>query len=75
MLVPLNHRALRHGCVLDRHQIVHRLVPEQKSAGMDRQVTRKVEDLVGELEQMFMEAAGEVEPHLLEDIRPHILIR
>jgi hypothetical protein len=41
-----------HGRVLDRHQVVHRLVAEQKAAGVDRQVAREVDDLAGQAQQV-----------------------
>ena len=41
-LIPLNNRALRHGGVLDRHYVVYRLMAEQKTTRMNRQMARKV---------------------------------
>ena len=36
LFVPLNHRALRHRRVFDRHHIVYRFMAEQKAAGVNR---------------------------------------
>ena len=47
VLVPLDDGAARHRGVLDRHDVVDRLVTEQKAAGVDREVARELEDLVG----------------------------
>ena len=38
--------------VLDRHEVVHRLVAQQEAAGVDRQVAREVQDLVGQPQQV-----------------------
>ncbi len=40
--VPLDHRALGHRGVFDRHHVVHRFVAEQKPAGVDRQMAWKI---------------------------------
>ena len=45
LLVPLDDRTVAHGAVLDGNQVAHRLVAEQKSAGVNGQVAGKVLDL------------------------------
>ena len=45
VLVPLDHRAVRHRGVLDGDQTAHGFVPEQESSGVDGQMARKVDDL------------------------------
>src|SRR5690606_6719365 len=37
VLVPLDDRAIRHRAVLDRDEIAHRLLAEEKAAGVDRE--------------------------------------
>src|SRR4029078_6601444 len=73
-LVPLNYRALRHGGVFDRHQIVHRLVAEQKTAGMNRKMARKVQDFVRQLDQMLVQGCRRMDTHLRQRLGAYRLI-
>ena len=65
VLVPLNDGASGHRRVLDRHQVVHRLVAQQEAAGVDGQVAGKVPDLAGEPHEVRRRLALAVEhlPH------------
>ena len=74
VFVPLDHRALGHRRVLDRHHIVHRLMAEQKTAGMNRQMARKIQNLVGELEQMLVQPGGGVDAHRRQHFRPNVFV-
>ena len=44
ILVPLNHAALRHGGVFDRHQAPQRTLRNDETADVLRQMTRKTDD-------------------------------
>ena len=45
VLIPLDDGSVRHAGVLYRHEPVDRLVAEQKAAGMNRQMARRIFDL------------------------------
>ncbi len=49
---PPAHRAVGHGGVLDGDDVVDRLVTKKEPARMDRQVPRKILDLVGQSQQV-----------------------
>ena len=66
VLVPLDHRAVRHGGVLDRHELVNRRVAEQKTSRVDREVTREVLDLGGQTEQELVQSVVGIEAGLDE---------
>ena len=68
VLVPLNDGAPLHGGVLDRDQGGDRLAAEQKAAGMDRQVAREVEELVGQLGEDAVLRDGGVQSRLLQGV-------
>ena len=54
VLVPLDHRPVGHGSVLDRDQGRDRLVSQQESAGVDREMTGHIQDLGREPDQVPM---------------------
>src|SRR5262245_30851438 len=64
IFVPLNDRSIRHGAVFDGHNVVHGLMAQQKSAGMNREVARKIENLVGKLYELFINSLRGVKAHL-----------
>ncbi len=68
VLVPLDHGAVGHRRVFDGHEPVDRLASQEKSAGVDGEVAREVEDLADESAKELAEAvahAGGVE-HLFQ---------
>ena len=62
VLVPLDHRPIGHRGVLDRHQVVDRLVAEQEAARVDRQMARAVLDLLAQPEEVTVDRRVGVEP-------------
>ena len=66
VLVPLDHGAPGHRRVLDRHQVVHRLVTEKESARVDREVPREVLDLPAQADKVIVQRSGRVEAGLRE---------
>ena len=66
LLVPLDHGAASHGGVLDGHDVVHRLVAQEESAGMDGEVAGHVLDLVGQPEQVAMHGVRRIQAGVLE---------
>ncbi len=52
VFVPLDHRARFHRRVLDGHERRDRLVAEQETAGMDREVPREIVEFVRELDEL-----------------------
>ena len=69
VFVPLNHRALRHGGVFNGNKIVHRFVSQKKTAGMNREMARKIKHLIGELNQPLILPSCWVQAHLLQASR------
>ena len=53
VLVPLDHRAVLHAGVLDRHDLAHRPVGEHHAAGVDAEMPRRLEQLGRELEHLI----------------------
>ena len=51
ILVPLDDRAIGHRRVLDRHEMVQRLLGDHEAADMLRKMTRKSVDLAGQREK------------------------
>ena len=62
VLVPLDDRPAGPRRVLDRHQVVDRLVAEQEPARMDREVPRHAPDLLAQPEEVAVQRSGRVEP-------------
>ena len=62
VLVPLDHRAAGHRRVLDRHQVVDRLVAEQETARMDGQVPGEVLDLRDQPAQVRVRRRRRIDP-------------
>ena len=51
VLVPLDHRAVRHGGVLDGHQLAQRAAGHDHAAGVLREVPGKTDELVHQLDK------------------------
>ena len=51
VLVPLDHRAVRHGGVLDGHQLAQRAARHDHAAGVLREVPGKTDELVHQLDK------------------------
>ena len=68
VFVPLYHRAILHRTIFDGHEIVNRLVSQEKSSGMDGKMPGKIQDITGELEQMTIGRDIEGQSSLLEAI-------
>ena len=64
VLVPLDHRAARHRGVLDRDDGVDRIVAQQEAARVDGEVAGRVQDLVGETQEMPVQRRVGIEPGL-----------
>ena len=69
VLVPLDHGAPGHCRVLDRHQVVHRLVAEEEAAGVDGEMPREVLDLGAQPEEVAVKRGGRIEPGMLREPR------
>ena len=70
VLVPLDHGAPGHRRVLDRHEIMDRLVAEEEAARMDREMPREVLDLCAQPGEVVVQRGGRVEPGVRELRRP-----
>ena len=62
VLIPLNNRPIRHGGIFDGDDIMHRLMAQQKSSGMNREVAREIENLVGKLQELVVKPFEVSEP-------------
>ena len=69
VLVPLDDGAPGHRRVLDRHQVVDRLVAEEEAARVDREVTGDILNLPAQPDEVVMQRGGRIEPGLGEPRR------
>jgi hypothetical protein len=73
VLVPLDHRAVLHGGIADRHGLVEPALGQHEAADMLGQMARKAGDLVGEFERPGEQRIGRVEPRFLQARMRHLL--
>ena len=71
VLVPLDHGAVFHAGVLDRHQARERQLREHEAAGVLREVARKTHELRGELQQLAHREVVGVEPGFQQALGLH----
>ena len=64
VLVPFDDLAVGHRRRLDRHELVEPVVGQDEAAGMLRQVARRADQLLGELQRQAQPAVAEVEVEL-----------
>ena len=69
ILVPLDDRPARHRRILDRHQVMHRLMAQQKAARMNREVARRVLNLRRQRHQVLVHGELWIEPRCSELLR------
>ena len=73
VLVPFQHRPLRHGGVFDRRQFVQPAAGDDETADMLRQVAREVLQLFGQRQRHADVRFGRVEPDLAHPRLVHAL--
>ena len=66
VLVPLDHRALGHGGILDRHQFVQCPARNDKAADVLRQMTRKAHQGLRQLQPALRQRMRWIEAGLLQ---------
>ena len=62
VLVPLNHRALGHCCILDRHEFAQRAFGNHETADVLGQVTREAEQGFDQAQQAANPGTRRIEP-------------
>ena len=71
VLVPLNNGSIRHGGILNWYYGRHRLATQEKSPGMNREMSGEVDDFLGEGDEMRVDAVAGIQSSL-PDIRGEI---
>src|SRR5690606_7427907 len=74
VLVPLDHGALGHRRVLDRHEAIQRTVRDHEAADVLGQMPRETEDLPDEGSKTFQERTVGIEPDLLQPLRVEVAV-
>ncbi len=69
VLVPLDDRAVGHRRVLDRHEMMQRLLGNHEAADVLRKMPRKTVDFARQREQSMQDAARRIEAALGEPVR------
>jgi len=74
LFVPLDHRAVGHGRVLDGDDLADRFVSQEKPAGVDRKVTREILYLFGETRQVLVHRVLRIEPGAVEGFARDVVV-